>query len=539
MIDTCLAMSESDKGGLAHDSRLLGVVAENALQLAVINQSLRVSEARYRRLFETAQDGILLLNAKSGQIEDVNPFLVKILGYSHDEFLGKKIWEIGAFKDTALNKDAFTELQTTHYIRYDNLPLETKDGRKISVEFVSNVYHCEGIDVIQCNIRDNTKRHLAEIALRATARALQMLSESNIALLSAATETILLADYCRIAVETGGYRMAWVGVAETGPDKTIKMMAQYGHNDERLGLSQITWAETELGNGPTGRAIRSGQVQFSEDISIDPAMVLWREEAVIRGYQSTIAVPFKLPDARMACLTICGVKCNLWSPPERKLLQEIAADLSFGIAALRTAIDKIQYQENLRISLEQTIQVVAATGEERDSYTAGHQRRVAALSTKIAIELGLTADRVHGLHLAASIHDLGKIGIPAEILAKPRKLTAMEYGLIKEHPSIGYNILKDVVFPWPIATIIVQHHERIDGSGYPFCLKEDELLLESKILAVADVVEAMASHRPYRPALGIEIALSEISSLRGVTLDAQVVDACLRIFHVLGYKIED
>ena len=181
--------------------------------------------------------------------------------------------------------------------------------------------------------------------------------------------------------------------------------------------------------------------------------------------------------------------------------------------------------------------MIADTSEERDSYTAGHQRRVAQLCSKIGTELGLSADRIHGLHLSASIHDLGKIGIPAEILAKPRRLTAMEFGMIKEHPTIGFNILKVVKFPWPIAQIIVQHHERIDGSGYPAGIKGDDMLLESKILAVADIVEAMASHRPYRAALGIESALKEITSQCGVTLDAMVVDACLRVFQQ-GYKIE-
>jgi HD-GYP domain-containing protein (c-di-GMP phosphodiesterase class II) len=240
----------------------------------------------------------------------------------------------------------------------------------------------------------------------------------------------------------------------------------------------------------------------------------------------------------MACLTLYSVKPNIWSIPERNILQEIAADLAFGIAALQTAIANIQYQVSLRESLEQTIQVIADTGEERDSYTGGHQRRVAEICSKIATELGLSAERIHGLHLAATIHDLGKIGIPAEILSKPRRLTAMEFGLIKEHSTIGYNILKGVSFPWPIAQIILQHHERIDGSGYPLGLKGDAMLLESKILAVADTVEAMASHRPYRAALGIEAALNEINALRGVTLDTQVVDACLRVFREHGYKIE-
>jgi HD-GYP domain-containing protein (c-di-GMP phosphodiesterase class II) len=192
----------------------------------------------------------------------------------------------------------------------------------------------------------------------------------------------------------------------------------------------------------------------------------------------------------------------------------------------------------LRISLEQTIRVIADTIEERDAYTAGHQRRVAQICSRIALQLGLSADRVRGLHLAATIHDLGKIGIPAEILAKPRRLSAIEFGLIREHASIGYNILKTVSFPWPIAQIIQQHHERMDGSGYPLGLRGDALLLESRILAVADVVEAMASHRPYRVALGIEAALREIETHRGSTFDADVVDACLDLFRNQGLELD-
>ena len=219
-------------------------------------------------------------------------------------------------------------------------------------------------------------------------------------------------------------------------------------------------------------------------------------------------------------------------------MQEIAADLAFGIEALRTTIAKMQYQESLRISLEQTIQVIANTIDERDAYTAGHQRQVANLSSRIAAELGLSADRIHGLHLAAMIHDLGKIGVPSELLAKPKVLSEVEFDLVKEHANIGFNILKDIAFPWPIAQIIRQHHERIDGSGYPLGLTGDEILPESKILAVADEVEAIASHRPYRAALGIEAALAEITAHRGILFDAAVVDACVRLFRVKGYKIE-
>ena len=440
-------MSEALNSNSSADTPSPMIIMGGTARLSATNQALRVSEMRYRRLFETAQDGILLLNSETAQIEAVNPFLVEMLGYSHGEFLGKKLWEIGAFKDTALSKDAFIELQAKRYIRYEDLPLETKGGRRISVEFVSNAYDCEGTEVIQCNIRDNTKRHLAEIALRATTRTLQMLSENNLALLSSKSETILLAEYCRIAVETGGYRMAWVGLADNGPGKPVQPIAHYGHEDGYLEPGQFTWAETERGNGPVGRAIRSGEVQFAGDISADSTMVPWRAEALKRGYQSTIAVPFRLPDGTMACLTIYGMTRDVWSSPERKLLQEIAADLAFGITALRTAIIKIHYQESLRASLEKTIQVIAATIEQRDAYTAGHQRWVANVSSRIAFELGLSDERIHAIHLAATIHDLGKIGIPSDILTKPQHLSANEYELIKEHPNIGFGILKDVDFP--------------------------------------------------------------------------------------------
>ncbi len=509
-----------------------------ARKLATTDKLLRVSELRYRRLFEAAQDGILLLNARTAQIEDVNPFLIRMLGYTHQELLGKKLWEIGAFKDTALNKEAFDELQTKHFIRYDDLPLVAKDGTNVSVEFISNVYDCEGIQVIQCNIRDNTKRRLAEIALAATTRILRMLSDSNVALLSSKTESVLLAEYCRIAVEVGGYVMAWIGVPEEDGDKSVSAISHFGHEDGYLKSVRISWGDTPLGRGPTGAAIRTGQVQFVDDISTDARMIPWRSEALQRGYKSSISLPLHLPNETPACLTLYGNKIDIWSEPEKKMLQEIAADLSFGIAVLRTAIIKTQYQLSLRESLEQTIQVIAATVEERDSYTAGHQRRVADLCSAISSELGLSEDRRHGLHLAASIHDLGKISIPVELLTKPRRLTAMEFAMVKEHPTIGFNIIKNVNFPWPIAKIIQQHHEKIDGSGYPNGLKGNEILLESKILAVADVVEAMASHRPYRAALGIEAALTEITAQRGIKLDAEVVDACLRLFHEKEYKLE-
>jgi PAS domain S-box-containing protein/putative nucleotidyltransferase with HDIG domain len=198
---------------------------------------------------------------------------------------------------------------------------------------------------------------------------------------------------------------------------------------------------------------------------------------------------------------------------------------------------KESYQK-LQRALEGTIYALALTVEKRDPYTAGHQQRVTNLACAIATEMGLSEGKINGIRMVGFIHDLGKIYVPAEILSKPGQLTEMEFVIIKTHAKVGYDILKKVEFPWPVAQVIVQHHERIDGSGYPFGLSGENILLEAKIIGVADVIEAIASHRPYRPALGLDKALEEVSQKRGTLYDPEVVDACLRLFTVKGFNLE-
>jgi PAS domain S-box-containing protein len=194
--------------------------------------------------------------------------------------------------------------------------------------------------------------------------------------------------------------------------------------------------------------------------------------------------------------------------------------------------------ESLRKALGTTIQVMVSAVESRDPYTAGHQVRSANLARCIATEMGLPQEKIEGLRMAGSIHDIGKLSIPAEILSKPTKLTNIEFSLIKEHSRKGYEMLKDVESPWPLADIVYQHHERMDGSGYPRNLKGDDILMEARIMAVADVVEAMASHRPYRPGLGIDAALNEIEKNRGIFYDDAVAGACLKLFKEKRYNLE-
>jgi PAS domain S-box-containing protein len=197
-----------------------------------------------------------------------------------------------------------------------------------------------------------------------------------------------------------------------------------------------------------------------------------------------------------------------------------------------------QTLESLRKAVGATIKVLASAAEARDPYTFGHQNRSAGLARAIATEMGLPRDKIDAIRMAGSIHDIGKLSIPAEILSKPTKLSDIEFSLIKEHAQRGFEMLKDVESPWPLAEIVHQHHERMDGSGYPRNLKGEEICIEARILSVADVVEAMASHRPYRAGLGIDAALNEIEKNSGIFYDKVVADACLRLFREKGFKLE-
>jgi HD-GYP domain-containing protein (c-di-GMP phosphodiesterase class II) len=216
----------------------------------------------------------------------------------------------------------------------------------------------------------------------------------------------------------------------------------------------------------------------------------------------------------------------------RQLEDEIKRLKKHGQAtrtSLKTAQAELQESsDRLRKTMGGIIQAMSLTIEKRDPYTAGHQRRVTKLCRAIATTMGFSWERIQGFRMAAVIHDLGKIQVPAEILSKPGQLTENEFGIIKAHPQIGFDILKGIEFSWPIAQIIYQHHERMNASGYPRGLSGEDILPEARILAVADVVEAMSSHRPYRPALGLKKAIAEIRLQKGVLYDPDVVDACLQ-----------
>ena len=246
------------------------------------------------------------------------------------------------------------------------------------------------------------------------------------------------------------------------------------------------------------------------------------ETAIQIGAYGYIIKPFKLGELLInVANALRRRKLEIQNRLHQKRLEKAVADRT---AELQKAL------ENLKKGAEGMVQAMSLAIESRDPYTAGHQRRVSDLACAIAREMQFSENTIQGIHMAGMIHDLGKIAVPAEILSKPGKISEMEFGIIKCHPRVGYDILKDVEFPWPIALIVQQHHERMDGSGYPDAISGNEILIEARVICVADVVEAMASHRPYRPSLGIDTALEEITKQKGVFYDPTVVDACLAVF---------
>ncbi|MGA2571394.1 MAG: HD domain-containing phosphohydrolase [Terracidiphilus sp.] len=300
-----------------------------------------------------------------------------------------------------------------------------------------------------------------------------------------------------------------------------------GYSPEELtGVSfqQITVPEDSAESLSTTERIRRGEIGSG---SLEKRH--FRKDGTITWGKITLSRQFDV-EGRSVCFIAILEDIN-----DRKIAEQRLIESQEEL--LRAEIARNQFQESLRVSLEETVQLVAGTIEQRDPYTAGHQRRVADLCVQIAEAMGLSADRAHGLQLAATIHDLGKIAVPTELLTKPGLLSKPEFSLIKEHAELGYEIIKKVHFPWPIADMVRQHHERLDGSGYPQGLLAATILPESKILAVADVVEAMSSPRPYRPSRGIEAALDEIIAWRGTKFDPQAVDACVSLFRNRGYQI--
>jgi PAS domain S-box-containing protein len=389
---------------------------------------------------------------------------------------------------------------------------------------------------LQGILRDINGRKLA--ALAAERRAARTLAQGRALTAIAISPAIAAGDVERLAREITEACAGVTGVERANvwlfneAETELRCIDLYEATPDRHS-SGVVLKEDQFGN--EFAALKASPYVNADEPLTDPRTA---------GYVESYFRPLRITSMLDAVVEVSGRRLGLlclehvdrphhWEPDEIEFACRVADKIGLALSNRETQ----QAQKQLLASLEQTIRAIANVVEVRDPFTAGHQQRVAALAAAIARELGMSEDRIHGLQLAATVHDVGKIQVPADILNKPSTLSAIEVRFIHIHSQVGHDILKDVSFPWPIAEVVLQHHERMDGSGYPRGLKGDEIMLEARIIAVADVVEAMASHRPYRPAFDIQVALREIEANAGVLYDADVARVCLRLFREMGYKL--
>lgn len=335
--------------------------------------------------------------------------------------------------------------------------------------------------------------------------------------------------------------------------QTTIEMAFYKAQMEKKLRERERWLSTILRSIGDGVIVtdRGGRVTFMNGVA--ESLTGWSQAEVLqRPLDGFIRIPLEPDPAREGPEAAGGeglltMRDGVSIPIEQSVSPFYGEkkEVTGSVCIFRDIRGRKKSEEDLRQSFSRhqkalagTIQAIGLTIEMRDPYTAGHQRRVSKLSCAIAEEMGLEAARIEGLRMAADIHDIGKIYVPAEILSKPGKLSDIEMSIIRTHSQVGFDILKNIEFPWPISQIVYEHHERLDGTGYPNNLKGDAILLEARIISVADVVEAMSSHRPYRPSPGIEKALDEVSRGRGLQYDANVVDTCLHVFQENKFVFE-
>jgi PAS domain S-box-containing protein/putative nucleotidyltransferase with HDIG domain len=507
-----------------------------------MEQALRQSEQQYRTLVEHSPDLIVRYDTELRRIY-VNPAWERASGLSADEVVNAPMTVIPRVPQPVVNEYVVALQQAlatgsrqsaefdwvnargeTLSLQYVIVPECDQDGKVVSVLAV-------GRDVSE-HARTEVALRDSESHLRRVNRALRTLSAGNETLVRAASEQELLDQMCQVLVEVGGHVLAFIG-GEAQDGRGVALRAWAGADDPALREC------VRVGTcRPLVEAIKRGRPVVIHDTARDPLCEACGGQFHACGVKSNAILPLQSEGEHLGALSIGSDDLAAFDDDEVVLLTELGGDLAYGIRALRNRLGREDGLRRIQTTMEATIQALASTVEFRDPYTAGHQRRVAQLARAIGREMGLSDDSVNGLYLAAIVHDIGKIRVPAEVLTRPGKLSNLEFDIVKTHVEAGYDILKAIDFPWPIAEIVRQHHERLNGSGYPNGIASAELLLESRILAVADVVEAIASFRPYRPALGIDTALTEIEAGRGVLFDSDIVDACIRQFRESNFTFE-
>jgi PAS domain S-box-containing protein/putative nucleotidyltransferase with HDIG domain len=503
---------------------ILGTVASIPFwgQRAVLGNHMDISEQKEARQkldeLKTLEASILdalpvaVIGLRERQIISANRAVEAIFGWKPEEIIGR---------NTRLlyrSDEEFEEIGRHFYpvlerqrIFSEEFPCRHRDGHDILC-FVSTSRigaNLEGKRIV-ATYEDITERKRAEAALKGSEERLRAILEGS------PTPTFVIDRSHRLI----GWNKALEELTGVRSDDVIDTD---GHSKILYGEKRPTVADLLV----------DGAADLTAEIRKWYGGHYRRSELLEEAYEAT--GPFSFPGKEPHWLHFTSAAIR-----DAKGGMIGAIETMTDISPLKRAEDELRENvERLKKVMSGVIRAIDVIVETRDPYTAGHQHQVARLATTIATEMGLPADTVEAIYVAASIHDLGKIYVPAEILSKPGRISDIERGFIRTHPQVGYDILKSIDFPWPIAEIVLQHHERMDGSGYPRGLKDGDIRIEARIIGLADVVESMGSHRPYRPTLGIEKALDEIRTNRGILYDSDVVDVCLALFQEKGFRFEE
>jgi PAS domain S-box-containing protein/putative nucleotidyltransferase with HDIG domain len=533
--DSVRAVRNADDRVLCYEGSLEDITKRKRAE-----EALRASETEKKAILNAMSDIVLFHNADLS-IQWGNEAARRSVGKTQQEVVGCYCYELWHGRSEPCERcPVLRALETGSHA--DGIMM-TPDGRwwEITGEPVCDR---DGKTVGAIEIaHDITKRKRTEEALRRHLERVEALREIDRAITSTLDLTevldVILGELKRVIP----YHSAGIFLLSNG---IARLAAGRGFPDlERVLQVSLSVKEDPL----TREVLQKKRPLVLADAQADERFRARGGTAYVRSW---IGVPMVAKGEAIGFLTIDHREPGVYDEENAEIAQGFASQAAIAIenarlyqetqrelAERKRAEEELQQSfEELRRAFEGTVTVLMSAVEMRDPYTAGHQRRVTQLACAIANEMALPQEQIEGIRLAGLIHDIGKINVPAEILSKPSQLTDLEFGLIKMHPQTGHNVLRAIEFPWPVAQIVLQHHERMNGSGYPQGLSGEEIILEAKILGVADVVEAMASHRPYRAARGIDEALEEISQNRDTLYDPKVVDACLRLFTEKGFKFE-
>ncbi|MCK9604472.1 MAG: PAS domain S-box protein [Candidatus Omnitrophica bacterium] len=512
-----------------------------------LQEALQDSETRFRRLFEAAQDGILILKADTGEITEVNKFLVDLLGYSREEFLGRKLWEIGAFIDVDKSKVAFRELQTKGYVRYEDMPLQTKAGRLIDVEFVSNVYEVDHTRVIQCNIRNITEfkaerermnKKLEQLALKDSHTGLynhRYLKEaigvnfSQTERRSSLLSVIMMdLDYFKSINDVYGHVFGDLVLKQFAMllTKTVRpydVVIRYGGEEfiiispdtDRAGaliLANRILENIQLHN--------FGNKKHSIRLKLSLAVATYPEDDVHKGMELV-----DLADQILNKVKESGGN-RVFSSTDIKITSKSSSQ-SPDIHLLKEKISRLTKRADQSL-IEETLAFAKAL-ELKDHYTGEHVERTVHYAIKLSQELKFSSERSELIRQAATLHDVGKVGISEKILQKNSRLSKKEFEEVKKHPQIGVDIIRPIHSLHPVIPALLYHHERWDGKGYPYGLSRQQIPLMARIVSVAAVYQALVSDRPYRNAYPKEEAIEIIQKSSGTQFDPDIVNSFLKV----------